>query len=195
LFTRSAAGVKPAGPAACLRVMLVGLLCCSLVAMGTIFWVDNSWAFLPDQDPDTLVDISIFFNGQVGDGACSELDPDGDGQIPLAGGKLQRGNGDQDDNKPKPVIIVYQPGALAASNPFNVSAFIWSGSAVKSYLNFGHLKIFPDASGSLSLAQKHNCYNQKAAALYPRGGLLYFHVEKGILSPEFLVANCRTLGV
>ena len=164
-FTRSADGVNLFGPASWFQGMLVGLLCCSLMAIGMIFWVDNSWALLPDDNPDTLMDISIFFDGQVGDGACPELDSDGDGQIPLAGGKLQRGNGDQDDNKLKPIIIIYQPEALVAPNPFNVPAIMWSGSVVKSYLNFGHLKIFPDAAASLPFALKYNCYNQEAAAL------------------------------
>ena len=94
-FTGSANGAALFGLASFLRRMLAALLCCSQVAMGTIFWVDNSWAFLPEDNPDTLVDISIFFDGQVGDGPCSDLTPDGDGQIPLAGGKQQRGNGDQ----------------------------------------------------------------------------------------------------
>ena len=172
LFTGSKDGLKLSEPASWFQGLLVGPLCCALVAMGTIFWVDNSWAFLPDDNPDTLVDISIFFDGQVGDGSCSELDPDGDGQIPLAGGKLQKGNGDQDDNKPKPMIIVYHSGALVSPDPFYVPAFNYSGGAVKSYLDFGHLKVFPNTSVSLPLAQECNWYNPKAAVLYLRGSLL-----------------------
>ena len=139
----------------------MAFLCCSLVMMGTLFWVDNSWAFFPDNDPTTTVDISILITGQAGDDFASELDPDGNGQIPLSGGKLLRGNGDRDDNRQEPIVIICGTGELVAPNSSEAQAFFQSHREVKSYLDFGHLKIFPDVQVAI-IVRNNCCYRNKA---------------------------------
>ena len=137
-----------------------------------MIWIGNSWAVLPDGDPGTSLDSSILFEILSDKIDCEDLDPDGDGQIPLAGGKLLRGNGDQDDNRSEPWRIVYRPGALISWVYFSAPAKMRDHGAVKSYLDFGHLKVFPEASVFFVIAEKFDYYGQKAAALSMRGGLL-----------------------
>jgi hypothetical protein len=96
-------------------------LSCSLISMGGLIWVDNSWALIPDGDPATSFDRSIF-DIMAGQADCSDLDPDGDGQIPLTGGKLVKGNGDQDDNREE--YFIFMPLAVVSGR-----GGLWSVSA------------------------------------------------------------------
>lgn len=150
---------------------------CSLVLMGGLIWIDNSWALFPDNDPATSFESSILFKITTGELDCDDLDPDGDGQIPLAGGKLMKGNGDQDDNKPEPLRIVYRLGAIIPANRPSVPLKRWDCQAVRSYLDFGHLKVFPDASVFLIISEKYNDEAKKAVAYYLRGSLLLFNLH------------------
>ena len=148
--------------------------------MGRLIWIDNSWAVLPDGDPGTSFESSILFEALADKIDCEDLDPDGDGQIPLTGGKLVKGNGDQDDNRSEPWRIVYRPGVLISRVYFSAPAKMRDHGVVKSYLDFGHLKVFPDAPISLIIADKYNYDGQKAAALYSCGGLFICHARQGI---------------
>lgn len=131
---------------------VVGLvISCSLISIGGLIWINNSWAVIPDEDPSTFFEISVIWDELDGNDDISALDPDGDGRIPVPGGTLLKGNGDQDDNKQEPMTIVYRPGALEAPNFSDAPLFCREDLAVKSYLGFGHLKIFPDAPTFISL--------------------------------------------
>lgn len=162
------------------RTMLwlaVMVMSCSLISMGGLIWVDNSWAIFPDDDPSTSFDSSLLFGIMTGEVDCDDLDPDGDGQIPLAGGTLLRGNGDQDDNKSDPLRLLVRTGAIVTPNHYYAPIKKWDYRATKSYLDFGHLKVFPDAPISVIISSKLYYQGQKAAAFYMRGGLLWFDVD------------------
>ena len=154
-----------------LMIPLAAILCFSLVMMGGLIWINNTWAIMPDDDPATSFDISAFFGYSIGQIDLSDLDPDGDGQIPLAGGKLLRGNGDQDDNKQDPIVIVYRLEALVETSFSDAPVLCQAGQMVKSYLDFGHLKVFPDVSTSIIIKENTNSYSIKAAARVTCGDL------------------------
>ena len=146
------------------------VLSCSLILTGGLIWINNTWAMVQDNDPDTSFDVSIIFDGMDGKTDLSDLDPDGDGQIPLAGGKLLKGNGGFDDNKPDPILITGRAVVLVTPSSFPAPLLVQENRVIKSYLDFGHLKIFPDASSSY-IYEMMNTHGNKAAALSPRGGL------------------------
>lgn len=124
-------------------------MCLSLVKMGVIFWVGNTWALIPDNDPTTPTQVSMLFDGRLHNSHQAELDKDGDGVIPIAGGMLVRGNGDQDDNKEDPIqlrrvsVTVVQPYITKAATNFR------DRRTVVAYKDFGHLKVMPAADFSV----------------------------------------------
>lgn len=85
--------------------LLIIFMSLSLVMMGCLFWVDNSWAVILDNDPGTFVDISIYLDGGLGNSGDPALGEDGDGVIPVVVGALVHGNGDQDDNKEEAFLL------------------------------------------------------------------------------------------
>ena len=118
--------------------------------MGSLFWAGNSWALITDADPNTKTQIDLLLNGRLERGAQPELDQDGNGVIPIAGGMLVHGNGDQDDNRDDPVPLrrvggglVIQPYALKAATNFN------ERRTALAYKDFGHLKVMPAADFSV----------------------------------------------
>lgn len=143
---------------------VVLFISCSLVFMGGLIWIDNSWAIIPDDDPATSFDSSLLRDILDGGDDLDERDADGDGQIPVPGGKLVRGNGDQDDNRQEPLRIVYRPGALIVQNHSPVPAKMWTHRTLKSYLDFGHLKVMPngDFKSSIFIA----CYTGGPCSLH-----------------------------
>lgn len=128
---------------------MVLVISCSLIFMGGLIWIDNSWAIIPDGDPATSFESSVPLAVMTGEIDCDDLDPDGDGQIPLAGGTLLQGNGDQDDNKTEPWRIIYRLGEIIELRPYSAPVVFREHRVVSSYLDFGHLKVFPDAVLSL----------------------------------------------
>ena len=127
-------------------MMLVALLCCSLVAMGTLFWVDNSWALILDSDSATVVNIEPFLDDCVDGLPGIEEDEAEDGVIPIAGGYLISGNGDRDDNKGEEFTIVRRcSGVVTTENRPAFSTFN-ERRTVAAYKDFGHLKVMPLAS-------------------------------------------------
>jgi len=46
-------------------VPLMALLCFALVMMGTLFWVDNTWALITDDDPAIMIDLSQLWREMV----------------------------------------------------------------------------------------------------------------------------------
>jgi len=152
--------------------LCIMVLSFSLILIGGLFWINNRWAFIPDNNPASSFNFSAIFDTLNGSGDLSALDPDGDGQIPLTGGKLVKGNGDQDDNKQEPVVIVYQPGTLIEPNFSDAPVLCQGGWTVKSYLGFGHLKVFPDAPVSIIINENAEVYSKKAAVRVTCGGLL-----------------------
>ena len=126
-------------------LLLVALLCLSLVSMGGLFWVNNSWALVLDNDPTTMVNLAAFFDGSGSDAKCAELDDDNDGRVPVAGGVLVRGNGDRDDHKEEPLIIPRHMAAAAAPGFGRIPARALYRPMVMSYKDFGHLKVMPEA--------------------------------------------------
>jgi len=53
------------------------------------------------------------------------LDEDGDGVVPVAGGILFHGNGDQDDNKEEAVLLLVNCGSIV-DQPESCSFFTYS---------------------------------------------------------------------
>ena len=131
-------------------------MCLSLVKMGVIFWVGNTWALIPDNDPTTPTQVSMLFDGRLHNSHQAELDKDGDGVIPIAGGMLVRGNGDQDDNKEDPIqlrrvsVTVVQPYITKAATNFR------DRRTVVAYKDFGHLKVMPAADSSIINLEGHD---------------------------------------
>ena len=132
-------------------LMLVLLVSCSLVSMGGMLWINNSWAFFPDDDPATKANISFSLDGQAGDDFDSKFDPDGDGQIPLAGGKLIKGNGDQDDNKEREFILCRRFDRVIEFKPHPTRNSFATRRVTMSYKDFGHLKVRPAGDGLTSI--------------------------------------------
>lgn len=151
--------------------LAVLVMSCSLISMGGLIWINNSWAVFPDDDPATSFDFSLILETLNGQADFSAIDVDGDGQIPVPGGKLLKGNGTRDDNKHDPIVIVSRPGEIITPNPFNALVVFRVHRAVSSYLDFGHLKVFPDAILPLIIAENITYYSLKATTIYPRGGL------------------------
>lgn len=141
-------------------LLLVLTVAISVICMGGILWVNNSWAVVPDDDPSTYFDISVFFDDLDGKSDLPDMDSDGDGQIPLAGGKLLKGNGDQDDNKHEPILLGINCGSIV-DHPDSIFLRICSATnVVQSYVDFGHLKVMP-----ADCQFRRNNY----VFLYPRG--------------------------
>ncbi|MDL2260253.1 hypothetical protein LJB99_05200, partial [Deltaproteobacteria bacterium OttesenSCG-928-K17] len=79
------------------------------------------------------------------------LDPDGDGVIPLAGGYLIRGNGNQDDNREEAFFFQSPAGIMAAMPPIIQAATNFrERRIVAAYKDFGHLKVMPAADAANS---------------------------------------------
>ena len=128
-----------------LRFSLVAVLCCSLVMMGTLFWVDNSWALIFDDDPQTMVEISALLDDDLVDD--SNLQDDDDGVIPITGGTLVRGNGDQDDNKDETFSLARQFGRVIDFKAHPALNRFEEQYTTRSYKDFGHLKVMPAGDG------------------------------------------------
>lgn len=133
--------------------------------MGTLFWVSNSWALIMDDDPATRVDLAAYLHAGLADGHIQALDPGGDGRIPIAGGTLVRGNGDQDDNREeRPLLhlvsaVVVPPRAAKA-----VSNFSERRTAV-AYKDFGHLKIMP-AGDNIDIEKRNQASCDRRLPVY-----------------------------
>ena len=78
-------------------IPLVAFLCLSLVMMGGLIWVDNSWAYTGGGQAGDLIQADFFFDGLDQD-EIQELDADGSGMIPLAADILSKGNVGLDDS-------------------------------------------------------------------------------------------------
>ena len=126
-------------------LLLAALLCLSLVNMGTLFWVNNSWALVLDNDPTSMVNLAAFFDGGGSDAKCAELDDDNDGLVPVAGGVLVRGNGDRDDHKEEPFTIPLHVADAVVPLFYLFSAKAAYRCMAVSYKDFGHLKLMPEA--------------------------------------------------
>lgn len=126
-----------------MRLSIVTLLCFALIMMGGLFWIDNSWALIGDNDPTTKVELSLYTGGCLGDNSHTELDQDDNGVIPIAGGLLIYGNGDQDDNKNKAILIRTMAGAIVPLLPLRVVNSFTTHRLVAAYYDFGHLKVMP----------------------------------------------------
>jgi len=133
----------------CLQLPLVVFLCCSLVMMGTLFWIDNSWALILDNDPLTVAEISDYFDGNPG------LQDDDDGVVPIAGGILIRGNGDQDDNKEEIFQLDRRFEWVVYFKMYTALNSFVERHITRSYKDFGHLKVMPaggDIAGFISIS-------------------------------------------
>ena len=124
-----------------LRFSLVAFLSCSLIMMGSLFWIDNSWALIFDDDPQTMVDIVDYLDGDLDDD--SGLQDDDDGIVPITGGTLIRGNGDQDDNKEETFQLCRQVGRLIDYKTHSAMNGFEERYTTRSYKDFGHLKVMP----------------------------------------------------
>lgn len=126
--------------------------------MGSLFWVDNDWALIRVGPDGTLIQggpatalaqPSLFdlpLAGGLDHDEIQKLDPDGDGVIPLAGGYLLRGNGDQDDNREDVFFFRRLVDIPVASSPHiqTVTNYGERRTAL-AYKDFGHLKVMPGA--------------------------------------------------
>ena len=137
-------------------IPLVALLCLSLVKMGGMFWVNNTWAVVPDSDPTTVTQISMLLGGGLYDGQETELDEDGDGVIPIAGGVLVRGNGNQDDNREEAVPLRRLTGVLIEPHTSKSVTNFNDRRTVVAYKDFGHLKVMPAADSSIINLEGHD---------------------------------------
>ena len=127
--------------------LLIPLMCLSLVMMGGLLWVNNSWALILDNDANTSVNLGIFLGGHLNDDPSPELDDDDDGVVPVAGGTLFHGNGDQDDNKEEAFLLRVNCGSIVEP-PENYQLFAYSERRlVLAYIDFGHLKVMPAGDG------------------------------------------------
>lgn len=124
-------------------VPLVALLCFSLVMMGALVWIDNSWALITDNDPATMTRLDLLQGGGLDSLTCQALDQDGDGVIPFPGGYLIRGNGGLDDNKEEPFIVEGFSGIIIKPQPFKAVTNFRDRRTVVAYKDFGHLKLMP----------------------------------------------------
>ena len=80
--------------------LLVTAVAFALISVGSLIWIDNSVAVIPDNDPTTFVQLELI-DGIEGneDGSAEWQDDDHDWKDPLHGQMVVRGNGDRDDNK------------------------------------------------------------------------------------------------
>lgn len=157
-----------------LQIALVMLLCLSLGLMGTLFWVDNSWALIADSDPATQVQLSLLLRVDFGDLPDQLADEDGDGVLPIAGGFLVRGNGDQDDNREEAFFPQRPVGALSPPPAFRAAVDSFGERrTVAAYMDFGHLKVMPAAEALIFNDEYFS--KPKAAPLYDAGGLWFFN--------------------
>gem|GEM_PF-2707112 len=136
-----------------LLILLEVFLCLSLVMTGSLFWINNSYAVIPDNDPTTMIDLGQLLGegsggGGPGGSVPSMLGLSDDGVIPVAGGVLVSGNGDLDDNKEEPFIlkdlckeIIWRQTYAKAVASFR------ERRTVTAYKDFGHLKVIPAAWG------------------------------------------------
>ena len=147
LFTRSGMSNNCRRKPTSLCLLLVGFLCCSLIAMGTLFWVDNSWALITDHDPLTAVNIGPYLDDCVDEEPEIKADQDGDGVIPIAGGLLIRGNGDRDDNRGEEFKIVRCLSGSATTETTAAVSNFKERRTVAAYKDFGHLKVMPAGDG------------------------------------------------
>lgn len=168
---------------------------CSLILMGGLIWVNNTWAVLPDDDPATPFSVTVLYAAMTGAVDCSALGHDGDGQIPIDGGKLLKGNGDQDDNREE--SFAFPPLAASGRMGWSVSAnynqsrqtpLVASVSKVgtdqklrprpsgfiqrrlaATYKDFGHLKLMSAEGGNSDIFA--SVFIHKEGHLYIMGGL------------------------
>lgn len=135
---------KPAG----LRFgLLVLCLVAALIFTGSVIWIGNDLALIPDNDPRTRFTLETL------DGPASKRKPPQfhcEGRADDSGGRtmMVRGNGDQDDNREEAFLIkpwaaetVAPPAASSADN------FKERRTAV-SYKDFGHLKVMSAEGGN-----------------------------------------------
>ncbi|UQZ88847.1 hypothetical protein C4J81_06390 [Deltaproteobacteria bacterium Smac51] len=111
--------------------------------MGTLFWIDNSWALIFDDDPYTQINISSYYDLDGNDDSRAELEADDDGIVPVTGGILVQGNGDQDDNRDEPFSITKRPSRVVSVKSTSIYSDFRERRMVKAYRDFGHLKVMP----------------------------------------------------
>ena len=156
----------------CLFGMAALLIACSLIFIVGLMRFNDGWVIVRDNDPATSLGLAVIYDHLAGKKNLSELDPDGDRQIPLTGGKLIKFNGSLDNNRAEPMALTGRSVILVTPPSSDPPLLIWENRAIKSYLDFGHLKVFPDAS--VSYTSFENYYGYKAASLHSRGVFFIF---------------------
>ena len=119
---------------------LVVVIAFALIFVGSLIWINNSVAIIPDNDPLTFIRLEIIAAAepqfQAADHDWEDL---AENQI------VVRGNGDRDDNREQPFVLSLVEFDIVPIIPIPATISFADSRMVVAYWKFGHLKIMPAA--------------------------------------------------
>jgi len=127
-----------------LSLLMVLFVSLSLISFGGLIQISDTWVLVHDNDPHTETDLSFLIEIENLDDLGSELDPDGDGRIPLNGGTLILTPGFQAKVEQTAPFVNRTVSWSLPSEFCPPSKTLHSHLSVKAYKDFGHLRIIPD---------------------------------------------------
>lgn len=169
-----------------LNLLLILLVCCSLINFVGLIWVSDTWALVPDNDPDTVTVMPVPAAVERAGDLALALDPDGDGRVHLNGGTLilsgcfQAFINSGDGFIGHMACWVPQPKLNSTVPALNSPSF------VKAYKDFGHLRIMPIDGLNIVIPPKAGLLEGFARAAR---GLLFFAADSGAVKVSIIKPN------
>lgn len=129
--------------------LLIILNCCSLITVGSLVWIDNSVALIPDGNTATQSRVKSLV-GLNHPSLYDELITISEQTQPSSGDALLAGNGDLDDNREESFVFRTLVSLIAKLFAPLASSNFRERYTAKSYIDFGLLRLMPELSF-------HNC--------------------------------------